>query len=127
MSVDANISAITDLSGKTVGDLQRNVSISDAGAVTGSLLHVTGYTGYSEDTSLQTGNYLALHAETPEVEGSTLTATFAGGEYEFDSNGNVVIRVTGNTSQTLTVVASKNGYRANAKEFNLSGLVLYDS
>lgn len=127
MSVDANISAITDLSGKTVGDLQRNVSISDAGAITGSLLYVTGYTGYSEDTSLQTGNYLALHAETPEVEDSTFTATFAGGEYEFDSNGNVVIRVTGNTSQTLTVVASNTGYKSNSMNFDLSGLVLYDS
>lgn len=62
LSIDADISADTDLLGKSVTDLQEGVSIS-GGTISGTLHYVEGYTGFSGDPAEQEGNYIALHAE----------------------------------------------------------------
>ena len=65
--VDADISADTDLLGKTVSDLQEDIVISN-GVISGTLHYVTGYTGFdASHPELQEGHFLALHAEAEDA------------------------------------------------------------
>ena len=57
--MSADISEDTDLLGKSVTDLQEDVSISE-GIINGTLHYVTGYTGFSGEPEEQEGHYLAL-------------------------------------------------------------------
>ena len=45
-----------------MADLQKDIVVSN-GAISGTLKYVTGYTGFSGDTSEQSGHYLCIHAE----------------------------------------------------------------
>lgn len=111
-----------DLFGKKASDLQSGVSFSD-NAVTGTLKYVSDYTGFSSKTSEQSGNYLVFHAEVPNVDGVTITAKVSKTS-TLDSDGIAVFRIANKDSQTLTVVASKEGYDSVTKVFSLSGLTV---
>lgn len=121
LSADADIDESTDLYGKTVSDLQSDVVISGEGAVTGTLNYLTDYTGFSEDTDLQKGNFLALHISTPVP--ATITVQLTGDEEatELDDDGIAVLRIADKDTQTLTVVAA-NGVSTVTQEYDLSGL-----
>ncbi len=102
--------------------MQDGVTVGDD-AITGTLNYVTGYTGYSGDEELQSGNYLALHA-TSEA-GATITVELVGGvsgPVTLDSDGISIGRIT-STEQTVKFVAMKNGMSL-TKEFSLTGLTL---
>ena len=120
LSVDANVAANVDLFGKSVTDLQNGVSIS-GNAISGTLKYVSDYTGFSSKVAEQSGNYLVLHAEVPEVEDATITVTVTNPSV-LDSDGIIVLRIADKDSQTVTVVASKEGYESVTKTFTLSGL-----
>ena len=81
---------------------------------------MSDYTGFSSKTAEQSGNYLAFHAEA-DVEGAVITAKMDKTS-TLDSDGIAVFRVRDKDSQTLTVVASKDGYESVTKTFVLSGL-----
>ena len=108
-----------DLFGKHASDLQTGVSFGED-SVTGTLKYVTDYTGFSSKTAEQQGNYIAFHAST-NVEGATITAKITKTS-TLDSDGLAVFRVGNKDTQTLTVVASKEGYDTVTKNFALSGL-----
>ncbi len=80
------------------------------------------YTGFSGDVSLQTGNYIALHFGVPEVDDVTFTVTVTN-PVVLDPDGIVVLRIADKDSQTITVVASKEGYESVTKVYDLTGLV----
>lgn len=125
MGLTLNVEAYTgneDLFGKTVGDLQTGVSFGD-GTVTGTLKYVSDYTGFSSNIAEQSGNYIVFHAEVPDVEGVTITAKITKTS-TLDSDGIAVFRVGNKDSQTLTIVASKEGYDTVTKTFSLSGLTV---
>lgn len=125
MGLTLNVEAYTgneDLFGKTVGDLQTGVSFGD-GTVTGTLKYVSDYTGFSSNIAEQSGNYIVFHAEVPDVEGVTITAKITKTS-TLDSDGIAVFRVGDKDSQTLTIVASKEGYDTVTKTFSLSGLTV---
>lgn len=107
---------------KVVGDLQSNVTVS-GNAITGELLYVTGYTGFSGDPAEQSGNYIAVKA-TAEA-GAVITAEVIGGDHgevTLDSDGILVARIK-NTSQKLRFTAtSDNGTQTII--YDLSGLTL---
>lgn len=65
--------------GKQVTDLAADLAISEAGKVTGSLHHVTGYTGFSSEASEQSGFYLPFTAQFPE-ETTAATMRVEGGK-----------------------------------------------
>lgn len=117
MSVDADIDAAEDILGKTVDELQDDIEIEDD-AVSGTLLYIDDYTGFSEDTDLQVGNFLAIHAEVPYVDDVEITCEDG---VVLDS-GVIVIRVTDKSTQTVTVVASKEGCESVTRELTLDGL-----
>ena len=98
----------TTILGKSVADLQEDILVDDK-AIEGTLKYVTGYTGYSEETELQSGNFLALKF-TPAT-GATTTVELIGGQgtpVTLDSNNNAVIRVA-NNNQKIKVVSTVNG------------------
>ena len=91
-------------------------------SVTGTLKYVADYTGFSSKVSEQSGNYIAFHAEVPNVDGVTITAKVTKTS-TLDSDGIAVFRIA-DTTNTLTVTASKEGYESVTKEFSLGGLTL---
>lgn len=112
--------------GKHVDDLQTGVSISGT-SISGTLKHVTGYTGFSGDASEQSGNYLALHFDVPGVTGATISVELVGGTDEpiiLDNDGLVVLRITNKNTQYIKVVAGKAGYVSVIRAYSLSDLTL---
>lgn len=89
--------------------------------LTGTLKYVDNYTGFSGDPELQEGNYLVFHAAVPNVEDVTIKATMDNTS-TLDEDGIGVFRVRDKSSQTLTIVASKEGYDSVTKVYSLSGL-----
>ena len=90
-------------------------------AISGTLKYVDDYTGFSGDVSLQSGNYIALHFSVPEVDDVTITVTVTN-PVVLDEDGIAVLRIADKSSQTITVVASKDGYESVTKVLTLSGL-----
>ena len=93
LSVDADISADTDLLGKSATDLQKDVFVGD-GVVGGTLHYVEGYTGFSGDPEEQEGNYLALHFE--DDDASSIAVKVVGSEHDpvtLDPDGLMVFRI----------------------------------
>ena len=109
-----------DLFGKVIADLQSGITI-NGDNITGTLNYVSDYTGFSGDTSLQSGNYLVIHASVPNVDGVTITTTVTN-PVTLDSDGIAVLRIADKSLQTVTVVASKAGCENVTKVFDLTGL-----
>ena len=119
IKVDANVSDSVDLFGKVASDLQENVAV-NFGSIVGTLKHVTGYTGFSDNPAQQEGHYLVLHVE--PVAGMTTTVTVTQPSV-LDSDGIIVLLIA-DTSQTVTVTLSKDGEVVATKVFSLTGLTL---
>ena len=123
MSVDSDIPASEDLFGKNVTDLQENVSVTNS-AISGTLKHVTGYTGFSSKPEEQEGHYLAIHAACEDAD--SITCELVGGTkgpVTLDEDGLIVIRITNKKTQTVKVVATK-GEKKTVKVYSLTGLTL---
>lgn len=71
--------------GKEVDDLQSNIEI-NSDSIMGTLRYVTGYTGYSGDPNLQSGNFLSLDLSATPVD-AVIQAEIIGG----DSEGNPIV------------------------------------
>ena len=120
LKVDANVDPSEDLFGKTVTDLQENVVVGKSG-ITGKLFYVDDYTGFSSDTALQQGNYVVIHAEVPDADDVTISVKVTN-PVTLDDDGIAVLRIADKNSQTITVVASKEGYESVTKVYSLNGL-----
>lgn len=84
--------------GKTVSSLQDNVVVNDD-SIGGNLKYVTGYTGFSGETSEQSGHYLALKFNVPNDAVTTVQLLNNGG------SGNVV---TMDDDYLVALIRSKN-------------------
>ena len=107
-----------NLFGKHLSDLQSDIVIGD-NAITGTLKYVADYSS-AFGPDLDSGNYIALHCST-NIEDATITFTVTN-PVTCDATGIVVARIADKTSQTITVVASKEGYDSVTKVFSLTGL-----
>lgn len=104
-----------NLLGKDVNDLQRGVTAefdpaadTPSGTISGTLMYIQDYTGYSDTVSLQSGNYLALNLVIP-FAGATISAGIDEDEpVEPDANGNVVLRVPSD-AEGVTVYIESDG------------------
>lgn len=124
LTVDVDIDPTENLFGYTVDELQSDVAIGDD-AITGTLKYIDDYStafGPGEDS----GNYIAIHASVPDVEDVTITVTVTNPSV-LDADGICVLRIADKSTQTITVVASKEGYASVTKEYDLSGLTVLDS
>lgn len=110
-----------------MSDLQTGIEIADE-EITGTLKHVTGYTGFSGDPAEQEGNYLALHFAS-ETTGATITVELVGGTSgpkALDADGLAILRISDKAAQTIKVTAEAEGYTTAEKTFDLSGLTLLE-
>lgn len=122
MSIDAEISASVDLLGKSVTDLQSGIEIANGG-ISGTLLYVDDYTGFSSDPDEQVGNFLALHVNVPDDADVTVEVVGGtSGPALLDADRIIVDKIR-STTQKIKVVASMDGY---GKElvYTLTGLTL---
>lgn len=112
-----------DLLGKHASDLQKDIVVS-ANNILGTLKYVTDYTGFSSDTELQEGNYLAIKVA-DNIGADHYTIAFAGREdITMDSDLTHIQRFP-----TLIPYVTITGYDANEKvldrvTFDTSQLVL---
>lgn len=108
--------------------LQSNIVISTSSGnpITGTLEAVTGYTGFSDVTAKQSGNYLALHCAVAGEGNVEYSAEIVGGDSDVvfvEGTDIFVARIT-SSSQSLKVTASKAGYETVTKTYTVSGLTL---
>ena len=108
-----------DLFGKDASDLQENIEVG-TNAITGTLKYVADYSS-AFGGDLSSGNYIALHMEVPNTTGVTITAKITN-PVTLDADGDFVGRIADKSTQTITVVASKEGYADVTKVYSLTGL-----
>ena len=85
--------------------------------------HVTGYTGFSSNTSEQEGNYLALKVDA-DSEDAVATVELVGGTkgpVTLDDDMNIVLLIKDTQSIKVTV---DNGENSTTKTYGLIGLTL---
>ena len=118
----------TDLLGKLASDLQTNVVVGED-SITGTLHYVTEYTGFSSDPTMQEGNYIALQMATLPEDAVTTIEVVGGtsGPATLDSDMNAVLKIADETTQTIRVISSKDGYATVTQTYDLTGLVLESS
>lgn len=91
--------------------------------------YVTGYTGFSDETALQSGNFLALKIE-PDVKASSVTVELVGGTagpQELGDDNNWVGRITNKNTQKVRVTMAVNNVATIIKTLSLTGLTLAES
>ena len=99
------------------------MNVLDNGKITGTLKYVDDYTGFDPgNPELQSGNYLVLHADVVNVPNATITVKVTN-PTTLDSDRTAVLRIADKNSQTITVVASAEGYATTTKVFDLKNLV----
>ena len=110
--------------GKAVSALQEDVMINDK-FIKGTLKYVTGYTGFSGETSEQSGNYLAL--KFTASDSATTTVELIGGPlgHPVDATSDMwcVFRITDKNRQKIRIVSTL-GDDVVTKTYSLAGLVL---
>ena len=113
-----------NLFGKTVDSLQENVVVGES-EITGTLKHVTGYTGISINTSEQEGNYLALKVDA-DSEDAIVTVELVGGTkgpVTLDEDMNIVLLIKNKDTQSIKVTVN-DGEDSATKTYGLTGLTL---
>lgn len=108
-----------------VSDLQTNIVIG-TDSITGTLKHVSGYIEFSSLVDEQSGNYIALKIATdPTIDVVTTIEVVGGtsGPVTLDSDMNAVLKISDNTTQSIRVVSTKEGYTM-TKTYSLTDLVL---
>ena len=123
LTADADIDTTEDFYGKTVGDLQSDIEI-DGTSISGILNYVDDYSAAGFTGDEVSGNFIILHFSVPDVEDATITATTNGKTTELDEDGILIARVADKDSQTITVVASKDGYSNVEKTYDFSGVIV---
>ena len=126
LTADVDIDPLTDLLGKTVGDLQSGVIVDNYNkTISGTLAYVDDYTGFSGDPREQQGNYLAVHFAT-EADNATISIRLIGGldrVVTLDPDGLLVTRVS-NTNQKIQVTVTVDGADPQIETYTLRGLNL---
>lgn len=125
MTVNAE-SGQAELFGKTVSSLQSRVKV-QGNAITGTLKHVEGYTGFSNKVEEQSGNYLALKFSDIDANATSvkvgLEPSAGSGLVEIinDPDKNGVFRISDKYAQNFKVVTT-DGTKTTTQLFDLSQL-----
>ena len=113
----------TTILGKKVGELQHHVTVFED-EISGYLNYVKGYTQFSQDSTKQSGNYLALKFSIPADASATVQLIGVDAQpVALDSSMNWVGRVT-STSQTISVVVTGSDGDTLERVYTLNGLTL---
>ena len=117
-----------DLLGKKAADLQSNIVVNDnTMTISGTLKHVTGYTGFSSKVDEQSGNYIALNVDPASGFPETMTVEVkngtAGPKNITASDHKVVLKIKDAATQGIIIKATNKGAEV-TKEYKLTGLTL---
>ena len=117
-----------DLLGKKAADLQSNIVVNDnTMTISGTLKHVTGYTGFSSKVDEQSGNYIALNVDPASGFPETMTVEVkngtAGPKNISASDHKVVLKIKDAATQGIIIKATNKGAEL-TKEYKLTGLTL---
>ena len=123
LSVDANVPDTEDLWGKKASDLQSDVEI-NGNKISGILNYIADYSS-AFPAGLDSGNYICLHFDT-NVPDAEIEVTITN-PVMLDEDGIFVGRIADKDSQTITVVASAEGYTSVTKTFSLRDLICEES
>ena len=87
--------------------------------------HVTGYTGFSSNTSEQEGNYLALKVDADSKDAIVTVELVGGtkGPVTLDDDMNIVLLIKNKDAQSIKVTTTHNEESV-TKTYGLSGLTL---
>ena len=110
--------------GKDCDDLQSDINVAD-GKITGTLKYIADYSS-AFGPGLDSGNYIALHAESDEDD-VTITAEVDNVNLVDPADGNIILRIADKDSQKIKFVANKEGHAPAVKVFNLKDLTCLDS
>ena len=126
LKLDVEIAADEDLLGKYIGDLQYNLRV-DGDTISGTSFMTEDYTGFSGETELQKGNFIAVHASVPGIDGVTIkvhvTNATTIADSVLDSDGILIFRITDPKTQKLTFTASKSGFSDVSRTYTLSSVI----
>lgn len=112
---------------KSVEDLQTSIEVSD-NKITGTLNYVSDFTGFSDKSYEQVGNFLALDVKT-NVGSADVTVELLGGTSPIckkDESGAWVMRVTNVKSQSIRISAI-DGRDSKTQIYALSDLQVKDA
>lgn len=109
--------------GKTVGDFQSDVSITN-GKATGKLSYVEGWTQFSGDPALQDGYFFCIHWANPDAH--TTSIKIGGTEAFGDPDQNHVQRLNSEDvkKNRLKIVQKDDAGHENIQWLDLTGLTL---
>ena len=95
----------------------------DKSSISGALSYVTGYTGFSGNADLQSGNFLAIKVATNRVGAVTTVELLndISGPVTLDSDMNIVLRISNPETQSVRIVTAKDGISV-TKTYDLIGL-----
>ena len=118
----------TDVYGKKASELQSNIVINDTTmSISGTLKHVTGYTGFSSKVEEQSGNYIALNVDPASGFPETMTVEVKNGTSSpkniSASDHKVVLKIKDAATQGIIIKATNKGVKV-TKEYKLTGLTL---
>ena len=116
--------------GKLAEELQEDVEVT-SNSISGTLHYVTGYTGFSSDPEMQSGNYLALKFTDLDPKATSikvgLDPSYSGGLVEIltDPDKNCVFKIHDNTQKFVVEVTTPE--EVERFEYDLTDLVLEES
>ena len=130
-TLEITVSPITgddDLLGKKAADLQSNIVVNDtAMTISGTLKHITGYTGFSSKVDEQSGNYIALNVDPASGFPESMTVEVKNGTASpkniSASDHKVVLKIKDAATQGIIIKATNKGVKV-TKEYKLTGLTL---
>lgn len=122
LAADVDIDPTEDLFGKTVSDFQSDIEI-DGTSISGILNYIDDYSSAGYVGEEASGNFIVLHFAVDDAPDAEIEITTNGRTKTLDDDGILIARVADKDLQTITVVASKDGYESVTKIYDLSGLI----
>lgn len=107
-----------------ISDLQSDIEIGDDGDITGTLLYVEGYTGFSGAVEEQSGNFLALHFDAPDEATIKVKLNI---ESTLDEDRICIFRVADKDEQVIEATLTMPDGQTVHKVYDLSGLTCNES
>lgn len=95
--------------------------------VTGTLKYIADYSDAGFSGEEASGNFLALHASVPGLEGATITAQVINGVHgpvTLDTDGCIVVRIADKSTQKVQFTASYTGFDDVITTLDLTGLTV---
>lgn len=95
--------------------------------ISGTLKHVTDYTGFSSEEEDQEGHYLAMKYEPSPSDASVYVELVNGtvGERQLDEDRIMILKIANPKSQSIKVrVVNDDSDEETTVNYNISGLVL---